>query len=1699
MNRGSRKGSTKVSRGRAMSRLALALAASWVVAELTPLGGTTARADATWVGDTSPDWNVAANWTSDPANPAGNFFVNLATGNIATLDADSAFVPNDLLIGNGGTNVGRLDHRAGGLSLANTTANGTWMVVGRGSNTAVGTYNLADTSAVGTGISGFATGSGSLTVGKLWIGGARFGENGTGTVNINTSGTITANSTQEFTNTRASISLGYAATGGTAAGTINLENGTIQANSEIWVGFNRAGTVNQSGGEVNSTEYFVVARNSGAIGTYNMTGGTVNAATGLGFAVIGSFAGATGTVNVSGGGFNVGNGAQFIVGEGGAGTLNVSGTGTVNVANAGNGLRLGANAGGVGTVNLNAGGTLQTITVTKGAGTGTFNFNGGTLRGGFTSAAFMQGLTRANVRNGGAVIDTNGWNLTVAQALEHSNIDGDAAVDGGLTKNGIGTLTLTGNNTYTGGTIVNAGTLAYTGAGTATVGATTVTDAAGLALTVGAIGTTRLTTAGLTLGSAGGNVALAYDFNNLANPTVPVVNSTGALTVGASTVTLTAANSPNLVTGTITLVDYAGPALSADDFAKFTPTLSLGGRTQGTLVNNTANTSVDLSVTKVVPVWRGNVSGEWDVAEGPGDAGGTLNFRIGGGAVATAYQESTAPGDSVLFADTYDGVNAPTTTNISITEAANPTAVTVNNSALNYTFGGSAGIGGTTALTKSGTGVLTLNSANTYTGGTVFTGGTLALGNAQGLGNGPLTIAPGAAKTLDAAGEVGTLAAVTAQAWNDDFTFAGSFNLDTGNGPVTLGGAGTTRTVTVAANTLTVGPIGGPLGLTKTGPGTLAINTLVNNTTNTSSNIGGTLTVNAGTLQINTGATGATTFDFFATGLAGTGTIVNGGGVERWLYINNPADHTFAGTLANGTGGGALGLNKSGAGSLTLTTANTYTGVTTAGGGALVMAHPQALGATSTITLAGTTGSLVFQTDGGEPAYNSNMGTGTTSTLVSDRATPGAGITHTMGTVLYGGGTINVTAGTNVTSGEAAMSFPTVGLTSGTANSTLVFNPTTARVTIGNASITQNANAKLLGLGGTNLNNTVTGAITDGITGASLGVAKSGAGTWTLSGASTYTNVTNVTAGTLVVGPTAVVNNGTTHVFSGTLDVAGAYTGTGDVWVGEGNNGVGALTVRPGATLSATVVLIGAGGSATNVATGTGTLQAGGTINTKRWFVIGQSGSAATTGTFTVDGGTLNVHTDNAVTGNLEVGTFDAAGATLNVNAGSTVRVQNNATLVFGAQGSHSGAGVVNHNGGDVTFYADGGTLVGGTGAVVLAGAGNPTGTYAYNLNGGTLTAPQVRRDATAGTATTTFNFNGGTLKATADQAAFLQGLTRANVRNGGAVIDTNGVNITIAQALEHSNVVDDAATDGGLTKKGAGTLTLTGASTYTGPTAVTAGRLTVGAGGSIATSSGVTVATGARFEAAAPQAVKSLTVGDGGTAEVSGAALKVLTTNALTVSGPTGHVDLHTNALVVDYAGASPVGGAGGIRAKIVAAFNGGDWLGKGIGSSNAVGSGGSSPLLAVGYAEGAELFGPGGGVLELGQGVNVLLDDTAVIVRTTLAGDADLNGVVGLNDLVRLANHYGTAGEWFAGDFDYNGQIGLNDLVQLANNYGQSMAALGGPAPDFAADWALAQELAAAGETGMPAQAVPEPGALGLAGLSATAALLTRRRRRQ
>ena len=104
-------------------------------------------------------------------------------------------------------------------------------------------------------------------------------------------------------------------------------------------------------------------------------------------------------------------------------------------------------------------------------------------------------------------------------------------------------------------------------------------------------------------------------------------------------------------------------------------------------------------------------------------------------------------------------------------------------------------------------------------------GSQLNINNPYAIGTGTFTINSGNAAVMDnTSGGAITLADTNAQAWNNDFAFAGSSSLNMGAGTVSLGGG---RNVTVSNNTLTVGPVtdnGSGYGLNKLGAGTLTLN-----------------------------------------------------------------------------------------------------------------------------------------------------------------------------------------------------------------------------------------------------------------------------------------------------------------------------------------------------------------------------------------------------------------------------------------------------------------------------------------------------------------------------------------------------------------------------------------------------------------------------------------------------------------------------------------------------------------------------------------------------------------------------------------------------------------------------------------------------------------------------------------------------------
>ncbi|WP_439644248.1 autotransporter-associated beta strand repeat-containing protein [Brucella canis] len=221
-------------------------------------------------------------------------------------------------------------------------------------------------------------------------------------------------------------------------------------------------------------------------------------------------------------------------------------------------------------------------------------------------------------------------------------------------------------------------------------------------------------------------------------------------------------------------------------------------------------------------------------------------------------------------------------------------------------------------LTKNGSGTLTLTADNTYTGGTVFAGGVVSVDKEVRLGGGDLTFNGGTLQVM------GT-------SWTST------------NRAVSLQAGGGTFDIEDAANNFAVTQgVAGAGGLTKSGSGTLTLSGANSYT--------GATTVSAGTLVVandNTGG-GTTTVD------VGAGLQIGTGGVSGSLagdIVNNGTlvvDRSNAFDLANvisGTGS----LTKNGAGTLTLSGVNSYTGGTTVSAGILTLTGDNTGGGTTTV------------------------------------------------------------------------------------------------------------------------------------------------------------------------------------------------------------------------------------------------------------------------------------------------------------------------------------------------------------------------------------------------------------------------------------------------------------------------------------------------------------------------------------------------------------------------------------------------------------------------------------------------------------------------------------------------------------------------------------------------------------------------------
>jgi autotransporter-associated beta strand protein len=875
--------------------------------------------------------------------------------------------------------------------------------------------------------------------------------------------------------------------------------------------------------------------------------------------------------------------------------------------------------------------------------------------------------------------------LTLAAASAPINvttaINNNGSNPSSITLTGPNTVTLTGTSNYSGSTNVNGGTLAISGSGSieqssginingsgaklvytsstpssrpialvqgsidgaGNVGAVAVADNPSNLVANGNGGTSLLSMSSLTYSGAGrmhAHVNAATPTNaGLSAAALTADGTAGSVLVDASPLGAWSYNT------TYSLANYGGGSIGGTGFSAFTlgTVDGLSSRTTATLGDNGTAITLAIGASGSV-VWTGLDNSNWIV----GATGASKNWKLQSDNSPTDFIDN----DDVIFDDT--GTN--TALNVS-GAAVNVAHATFNNSSVPYSINGSGIASG--GLTKNGTGSLTINTANTYSLGTGFNGGTLNIGNAGALGSGLVTIGAGSSKTLNnTSGGPLTLTTSVAQNWNDDFAFTGTSDLNMGSGLVSLAGAGSSRTVTVNSGTLQVGSIRSAtlsgVSLTKSGAGALvsdgdspnafegSVNvnagslTFVDQAVSVTGNLnvnGGTFTIGGpglaitGDLHVAGGATATVGSTPNTTGLSGSGTINNGTLTNGALVVSNSMDKTFSGVIEDGTGGGTLGLTKAGLATLTLAGNSTFTGNIALQFGKLVMAHENGLGGTSptkVLTLS-SSGTLEIATDnigGLDTAYQITMGSGTTTNIISNRATPGPGISHPITTTsdptvnALGTGTINITSGPNVTSGMGNINFLQLNTSAGSAG-TLTLNPTTATVTVGTATKSSaGAAAVTFGFGGTTTGNEVTGTISDGVA-AVISVAKSNSSTWTLSGDSTYTGGTTVTGGTLLV-------NNTT----------GSGTGTGDVTVSSGATLGGTGIIAPNTadvTFSAGSNLAPgtSAGTLTYSPTTSGTFSVSGIVNTGGLnFELGTPGPG-TSDQVVLTSGTLNVGTLN--------------------------------------------------------------------------------------------------------------------------------------------------------------------------------------------------------------------------------------------------------------------------------------------------------------------------------------------------------------------------------------------------------------------------------------------------------------------------------------
>ena len=1061
------------------------------------------------------------------------------------------------------------------------------------------------------------------------------------------------------------------------------------------------------------------------------------------------------------------------------------------------------------------------------------------------------------------------------------------------------------------GTIQLDGTLTKTGSGQLVIGATTVDGPGDIVVNQGAFKLNAGFSSLLTVGGTG----------------KIIVNDGASLFVSKNSGTMSVTRAIEL-NGASTLAAGGGGDGSANTIDS---AIAWNGSHSLTMINNNPtsfagpwtgsgtirrNGGQTITLSGASDAFAGRLIIQGGITRLAGSLGGTV--EVTGGEVAVDSSQSGAllvNGGTVTLADAALSLGGLAGTGGTLVASGANTALTLNQAADSAFSGGiSVAAGAGLSLVKEGTGNLLLTggiapatrvavnagglgvfgSVATYT----QTGGALWLG----LGSGP---AAADNQTLITAGDAAfgpgstiTLRSLTGTLGSGTYRLVTAGNQLIGADGVTIGFESPTRSVATplvdaAAKSLDVVVTANAADLVWAG-------------TNPVWDVAGAASfTNTGTGQPDQFfSLDNVRFDDTAGGADPTmaGTVIPGSVV----FDNTTRDYLLGGT---GSLAGATGIVKRGTGSLTLATANGYSGGTTLTAGRLVLASDAAVG-TGSVTISGGTltadsgdqraiaGGLVLAGDAtfGEAATPGSLsfaGGGSvtgdrTITTIADVTIAGIVAGEGFGLTKAGAGSL-VFGANNTYTGATAVTAGTLGLgTGGTAGSVAggisVADGATVRWLRGDQSIdvtnviTGAGTLAFRGMGVTSQSSYVIGGDNSSFTGSV--VVETGA------------RVRVNAASDIAAAPVRVESGG--GVF---LETGGTYpndfTISGNGWR-ETAGEVGAIRLQSDADVGGDITLVGDARIAVSGSTGiisgnigelggarslelrnfsgTGSLTlSGATVLSGGLSITPASGNTTTvnlasTGSLTIGGAGIRI--GNTAAAGTTTQTLNVAGTvtntgpllvgrpgTLNLNSGATWTQSDGFTIA--AQGGYTARMAVN-TGASFTYS--------GSSPVLLNGANANSGQALLTINGGTL----ITSAGFVQTTTPTTGFGrvtlsgGGTIGLT---AAVPQLTTSVEfvLGTGGGTIDTNGYDAGIAASITGA---------GGLTKAGVGTLALEGFNTFEGPVAVTGGTLALGLSSPLAPTVGLNLAGGTITQAGGLYWYPGQTMQLGGAGQTGGGAV---------------------------------------------------------------------------------------------------------------------------------------------------------------------------------------------------------------------------------